>query len=41
MRKIVGETQQGSGIPASGATAADRLAKSPRHAEWVAIKLGA
>ncbi len=30
-----------STIPASGATAADRLAKSPRHGEWVAIKLGA
>jgi carboxymethylenebutenolidase len=35
------EPQQGTGIPASGGTAADRLAKSPRHAEWVAIKLGA
>jgi carboxymethylenebutenolidase len=33
--------QQGTAIPASGATAADRLAKSPRHAEWVAIKVGA
>lgn len=32
--------QQAPGVPASGATAADRLAKSPRHAEWVAIKLG-
>ncbi|MEO8623160.1 MAG: dienelactone hydrolase family protein, partial [bacterium] len=28
-------------IPASGGTAAERIAKSPRHAEWVAIKLGA
>ena len=28
-------------IPASGATAAERLAKSPRHGEWVAIKVGA
>ena len=28
-------------IPASGATAADRLSKSPRHGEWVAIKVGA
>ena len=33
--------QQGAAIPAGGATAADRLAKSPRHAEWVAIKMGA
>jgi carboxymethylenebutenolidase len=33
--------QQGTSIPASAVTAADRLAKSPRHAEWVAIKLGA
>ena len=32
--------QQPPGIPASGATAADRIAKSPRHAEWVAIKVG-
>jgi carboxymethylenebutenolidase len=29
------------GIPASGGTAADRLSKSPRHGEWVAIKVGA
>ncbi len=28
-------------IPASGPSAADRIAKSPRHAEWVAIKVGA
>jgi carboxymethylenebutenolidase len=27
-------------IPASGATAADRLSKSPRHGDWVAIKVG-
>jgi carboxymethylenebutenolidase len=33
--------QQGTAIPASAATAADRVAKSPRHAEWVAIKVGA
>src|SRR5262245_38532846 len=33
--------QPGASIPASGATAADRLAKSPRHGEWVAIKVGA
>ena len=32
--------QQPPGIPASGAGAAERLAKSPRHAEWVAVKLG-
>ena len=35
------QQQSATGIPASGGTAADRLAKSPRHAEWVAIKLGA
>ncbi|MDA1082062.1 MAG: dienelactone hydrolase family protein [Gemmatimonadetes bacterium] len=35
------ETQQGSAIPASAGTAADRIEKSPRHAEWVAIKVGA
>jgi carboxymethylenebutenolidase len=28
-------------IPASAATAAERIARSPRHAEWVAIKMGA
>ncbi|MGH7636009.1 MAG: dienelactone hydrolase family protein [Gemmatimonadaceae bacterium] len=33
--------QQDTTIPASAATAADRLAKSPRHGEWVAIKVGA
>jgi len=33
-------SQPGAAIPASGATAADRLAKSPRHGEWVAIKVG-
>jgi carboxymethylenebutenolidase len=32
---------QGASIPASGAAAAERLAKSPRHAEWVAIRVGA
>ena len=32
---------QADSIPASGANAAERLAKSPRHAEWVAIKVGA
>ena len=33
--------QQDLSIPASGGTAADRIAKSPRHAEWVAIKVNA
>jgi len=33
--------QPGASIPASGAAAADRLARSPRHAEWVAIKVNA
>ena len=33
--------QQAGGIPASAATAAARLAASPRHAEWVAIRLSA
>jgi carboxymethylenebutenolidase len=32
---------QSANIPASGTTAPDRIAKSPRHAEWVAIKTGA
>ncbi|MBL0169442.1 MAG: dienelactone hydrolase family protein [Gemmatimonadaceae bacterium] len=33
--------QQSAAIPASSTTAADRIAKSPRHAEWVSIKVGA
>ncbi|MEO7520585.1 MAG: dienelactone hydrolase family protein [Gemmatimonas sp.] len=33
--------QQTTAVPASAGTAADRIAKSPRHAEWVAIKVGA
>jgi len=33
--------QQSMAIPASATTAADRIAKSPRHAEWVAIKTNA
>jgi len=33
--------QQSGGIPASAGTAAARLASSPRHAEWVAIKVNA
>jgi carboxymethylenebutenolidase len=32
---------QAATLPASGATAADRIAKSPRHGEWVAVKIGA
>jgi carboxymethylenebutenolidase len=33
--------QQSTAIPASATTAAERIAKSPRHAEWVAIKVNA
>lgn len=33
--------QQSAAIPASGNTAPERIAKSPRHAEWVAIKVNA
>jgi carboxymethylenebutenolidase len=33
--------QQSAAIPASANTAAERIAKSPRHAEWVAIKVNA
>ena len=33
--------QQSAAIPASSTTAAERIAKSPRHAEWVAIKVNA
>jgi carboxymethylenebutenolidase len=33
--------QQAAGIPAGATTAAERLAASPRHAEWVAIKVNA
>ena len=32
---------QSAAIPASGATAAQRIAASPRHGEWVAIRVGA
>src|SRR4051812_6061811 len=35
------ESQQAASIPAGATTAADRLAKSPRHGEWVAIKVNA
>ena len=31
--------QQSAAIPASATTAAERIAKSPRHGEWVAIKV--
>ncbi len=34
-------SSQDMSIPASNATAADRLAKSPRHGEWASIKVGA
>src|SRR5688572_7177750 len=37
----VGVVQQTQGIPASGGGAVDRIQKSPRHAEWVAIKVNA
>jgi carboxymethylenebutenolidase len=33
--------QQVAGLPASNATAADRIAKSPRHGEWATVKVGA
>ena len=32
---------QSATLPASGATAVQRIAASPRHGEWVAIKVGA
>src|SRR5688572_33104583 len=34
------ESRQNAALPASGATAAQRIAASPRHGEWVAIKVG-
>jgi carboxymethylenebutenolidase len=34
-------TQQGASIPPSGSAAADRIARSPRHAEWIAIRVDA
>ena len=34
-------TLQGTAIPAGASTAAQRIAGSPRHGEWVAIKVGA
>ena len=33
--------QQSAAIPPAGSAAAERIAKSPRHAEWVAIKVNA
>ena len=33
-------THQGANLPPSATTAADRIAKSPRHGEWVAVKVG-
>ena len=33
--------QQAANLPASGTTALARLEKSPRHGEWVAVKVGA
>jgi carboxymethylenebutenolidase len=33
-------TSQGVNLPASNTTAADRLTKSPRHGEWVRVKVG-
>jgi carboxymethylenebutenolidase len=33
--------QQAAAVPASGQTAAARIAASPRHGEWVSIKVGA
>ena len=32
--------QPAGALPASGATALARIEKSPRHAEWVAVKVG-
>jgi carboxymethylenebutenolidase len=32
--------QQAAGLPPSGADAQSRLAKSPRHGEWVMVKVG-
>jgi len=34
------EAAQGAGLPASNATAAERLQKSPRHGEWVSVTVG-
>jgi carboxymethylenebutenolidase len=37
---MTAHVQQTPGLPASNATAADRLAKSPRHGEWMTVKVG-
>ena len=34
------EATQTAGLPASNATAAERLEKSPRHGEWVSVRVG-
>jgi carboxymethylenebutenolidase len=36
-----GGPQPSTNLPASGATAADRIAQSPRHGEWAVVKVGA
>lgn len=38
---VVLDSRQVGAIPASGQTAPQRIAGSPRHGEWVAIKVGA
>jgi carboxymethylenebutenolidase len=38
---VVIGSRQAAAIPASGQTAQQRIAASPRHGEWVAIKVGA
>ena len=38
---VVLTAQQAAALPASGQTATQRIAASPRHGEWVAIKVGA
>jgi carboxymethylenebutenolidase len=37
----IASAQQATNLPASGTAAAERIAKSPRHGEWVAVKAGA
>lgn len=38
---VARSSSQGTAIPAGATTAAQRIAASPRHGEWVAIKVGA
>ncbi len=38
---VAAAPDQGTNLPASGANALARIEKSPRHAEWVAVKVGA